>query len=1075
MLKNFLLSIFALALVLTTVGIAGLNIASARTLQEAGITAEDAKLLSPADLDAILNPSQELLDLEAAVRAANAINTEDGLLPNTVNCFDYYKFGSVQAEFSALIKTAVAGTPITFSGQVHNANSYPIVQGKLIIKIFKASATGAKDINGPDIVDEFTALTDATIAANGSVPLTFDWKIPAHLESGNYKAVAFFTVADKFNLLGLTFTDDIIGNSANFTVAGSKEVVRFNKSEVTINGNSYYFAAYPPRISKDIDAVIEVQLVNTTAVAQNISVVWKAYAWDAQGPGNLLSEHTETITVGAKSNAKAKYTISNTEHPVYYVVAEAKYLDTKSIIGMRFVRNGIYKARINFPSVLSYPLVKGGEAKIFSCMHVMSDIPVNDGRLLLTLKSPGGKTLHSYEYKGVVTGAMMGIADTFIPEKNLNDFTLKAELFQGTTLVDSAEMKYDCKKLDPDNCSNAQTTVLIFAALAAIIVIILISIMRKKRMPTGISGTTAMLFLIAIGAGALLAPNVASAKEAQWNSVLTENIRTSFGPFKTTLRRVNVTVTYSAEVSKQTGEVLSGGESLPVGTALNLKFIPHTSNDIYWFGTGGVDDSPYGEWRAGAVAPAISCQEKDFTNADIHISAGVNSMRWAYLFFPLVLEAPNKNLQNLQNLSCGALNASGVASCTVTAAGPVSASFKYDETFGNFYFRYKTHPFTGRQKELSELGDYECKGTNSSLHRLTVPAQTITYTFSGSAEANQPPTTPVITGPVTGRPGDTYTFGLLSTDPDGDDIKYGMDWLNGTTVNQWAPSTGFIAQNNSQSVTKSWSVPGTYTFKAMAQDDNGAVSGWAAHTIVISEDSDTPIIPIITGSGCTPGAANCSNSCGSFPPIATGFGLNINSPNLCVQANPPVIVSGFTGSPALAGWTWGCQGSWQSIPQRCSAVCASGYYSSVSGKCVTSPDDYCPNISGNQTNSGQYDLDNDGNCLPRASVLYFKFDPDIAETNCSGYWDTVLPSADLGFTTTCAIDGDTVIGGHTVGTSNPQPPSSLGKSWFLRSAGRLHTLTCTIRDSLGIARGTANGRPLEASARCYRIGELQEI
>src|ERR1700740_2507725 len=53
------------------------------------------------------------------------------------NCFDYYHFGSVQAHISASVKGTVTGVPITFTGTLDNANPYPIVDGTLIVKIFR--------------------------------------------------------------------------------------------------------------------------------------------------------------------------------------------------------------------------------------------------------------------------------------------------------------------------------------------------------------------------------------------------------------------------------------------------------------------------------------------------------------------------------------------------------------------------------------------------------------------------------------------------------------------------------------------------------------------------------------------------------------------------------------------------------------------------------------------------------------------------------------------------------------------------------------------------------------------------
>ena len=73
-----------------------------------------------------------------------------------------------------------------------------------------------KDANGPDVVDQFYAAEGLTVPANGELPISIQWNIPSYAVSGEYKVATFFTVSRKFNLLGLPFTDDVVGNTASF-------------------------------------------------------------------------------------------------------------------------------------------------------------------------------------------------------------------------------------------------------------------------------------------------------------------------------------------------------------------------------------------------------------------------------------------------------------------------------------------------------------------------------------------------------------------------------------------------------------------------------------------------------------------------------------------------------------------------------------------------------------------------------------------------------------------------------------------------------------------------------------------
>ena len=100
------------------------------------------------------------------------------------------------------------------------------------------------------MVDQYYALEHLNIPAGDEKPVEITWNVPAYAASGSYKVATFFTVSHKFKLLGLPFTDDVVGNTALFEVSGEqKGEVGFKKDAVTVNGQTYHFAAFPPRES----------------------------------------------------------------------------------------------------------------------------------------------------------------------------------------------------------------------------------------------------------------------------------------------------------------------------------------------------------------------------------------------------------------------------------------------------------------------------------------------------------------------------------------------------------------------------------------------------------------------------------------------------------------------------------------------------------------------------------------------------------------------------------------------------------------------------------------------------------
>jgi hypothetical protein len=372
-----------------------------------------------------------------------------------VSCFDYYQFGSVQAHISPSVVEVVSGTPILFAGELTNDNPYPVVDGALYVKIFRTRDNGGvKNANGPHVVDQFFVEKDIALPANGSKPIEFEWEVPSHALSSEYQVATFFITSDKFNLLGLSFTDDVTGNTESFQVSGERSTgVYFNKDTVSINDRPYYFAAYPPRFEEEELITVVTEIVNETDEEVMIPITWKLHYWDAQHEDNLIEERQEEVSVPANGSTELEYTIEDTDNAVYLLEGTSTWKDAKSIVNVRLGRSGNDRARINFPSVTAFPLVEDEEVELFSCFHnagFESQLP--DGRLELQLVDTDGHVIHEYIYNGAITSAMMGVADTFTPARTYDAFRLEANLYQNDQLVDNVIVEYNCEDIDPSQC-----------------------------------------------------------------------------------------------------------------------------------------------------------------------------------------------------------------------------------------------------------------------------------------------------------------------------------------------------------------------------------------------------------------------------------------------------------------------------------------------------------------------------------------------------------------------------------------------------------------------------------------------
>ena len=115
--------------------------------------------------------------------------------------------------------------------------------------------------------------------------------------------------------------------------------------------------------------------------------------------------------------------------------------------------------------------------------------------------------------------------------------------------------------------------------------------------------------------------------------------------------------------------------------------------------------------------------------------------------------------------------------------------------------------------------------------------------------SNSAPDAPVIRGadmstnaPTFGITGMPVLFTVQATDPDGDDIRYQIDWDNSGSVDLLIPASGYVNSAVPQSTNYTWSA-GIYTFKVRAGDDNGHYSLWTSHTITILDPIPPPPAP----------------------------------------------------------------------------------------------------------------------------------------------------------------------------------------------------------------------------------------
>lgn len=424
----------------------------------------------------------ELFDLETV-----------GDIPGLVSCFDYYTFGSTPVSAESELAEVAQGASIAFKTTITNDNAYPIVDADVIAKVFKRKGE-EKDANGPDVVDFYTVQSGVTLRANETKEFTITWNVPASATEGEYYLTTYVVSQDRFNMLGLSFTDDIIGSAFDFSVVGNtrKQSAAFDKSSVTINGLPYYFAAYPPRIGGP-QAEIKATLQNPSRDEVRTTILWELYSWDGLRGENLIDTKRESVLLDSGETKQITFTATNTAHPVYYLKARAETPGhAASVLGIRFARPENAEPRINFAGVSAYPPEEGTVA--FLCAHSVGTGPSENTRLELVVEGRSndlisalfGQKTYRQEYSGVMPGDIRALT---VPVPSIGtSFDVVSRLYHKDVLIDELRQTFRCDELGAKCPMDGTTLILRISAvlLGLLIVGTLLYFRPRKTVASGI-------------------------------------------------------------------------------------------------------------------------------------------------------------------------------------------------------------------------------------------------------------------------------------------------------------------------------------------------------------------------------------------------------------------------------------------------------------------------------------------------------------------------------------------------------------------------------------------------------------
>ncbi len=161
----------------------------------------------------------------------------------------------------------------------------------------------------------------------------------------------------------------------------------------------------------------------------------------------------------------------------------------------------------------------------------------------------------------------------------------------------------------------------------------------------------------------------------------------------------------------------------------------------------------------------------------------------------------------------------------------INAWIDWDGNPGKYLCEYIAYLGMWYKDMHSSLDDpYQCKSAGfihvrSNIHvdeAMIATNITIIKTIEYLLSLNNPPSLPAIEGPSSGKFGEEQSYNLMSTDPDGDELFYIIDW--GDSKEE---TYGPFPSGENIEVGHIWDEKGTYLIRLKSKDIYGSESDWS--------------------------------------------------------------------------------------------------------------------------------------------------------------------------------------------------------------------------------------------------------
>jgi hypothetical protein len=377
------------------------------------------------------------------------------------DCFDTYKFGSIGLTAGTIENIYRPYDAVEIAGEIVNQNRYPITDVSLRARVLRTHPSPVQQRALYTTVDDLVILDKFTLNSNETLPFNYLYFVPGDAPTGDYLIQYYVYNQDRFNLSGLSFTEDIIANLAEFTVEGGSEHVYLDKTNIIVGGQENDTRAFITTHEIGRDITVKIPLVNPTEIAKNMEVSYKLYRWDGIVKENIISEEIREIVIEPNTSLEQEYIVINPEDPIYYLEITSKLFDNggnstkqeKTMAHIRFMVPYNNRPRVNWVGLDNNPF-EGGDLNLLTCVHnTVSTTDKGPIRVESIARDEKGRELSRIEYEGRMPSAISGIKNKLNTDRRFNLVTIETNLYNSNNeLIDNIITKYDCNEISPELC-----------------------------------------------------------------------------------------------------------------------------------------------------------------------------------------------------------------------------------------------------------------------------------------------------------------------------------------------------------------------------------------------------------------------------------------------------------------------------------------------------------------------------------------------------------------------------------------------------------------------------------------------